>query len=137
MLFRSAPEPDALREAAYFVERLTEDHMPLAGLVINRANPAPPGGLDADAAMAAASRLRSGEVSSGSAELTAGLLRLHADQVRIVEREAQLRQRFASAHPGVATAVVPALASDVHDLRGLRRVGDLLAGEAGAQTPAS
>jgi len=27
----------------------------------------------------------------------------------------------------VPTAVVPALASDVHDLRGLRRVGELLA----------
>ena len=35
----AAPEPDALREAAYFVERLTEDEMPLAGLVVNRASP--------------------------------------------------------------------------------------------------
>ena len=29
----AAPEPDALREAAYFVDRLTDDDMPLAGLV--------------------------------------------------------------------------------------------------------
>ena len=36
----AAPEPDALREAAYFVERLSEDDMPLAGLVVNRASPA-------------------------------------------------------------------------------------------------
>ena len=35
----AAPEPDALREAAYFVERLREDRMPLAGLVVNRADP--------------------------------------------------------------------------------------------------
>ncbi|HEU4338373.1 MAG TPA: ArsA-related P-loop ATPase, partial [Nocardioides sp.] len=28
----AAPEPDALREAAYFVDRLTDDDMPLAGL---------------------------------------------------------------------------------------------------------
>ena len=35
----AAPEPDALREAAYFVERLGEDDMPLAGLVLNRASP--------------------------------------------------------------------------------------------------
>ena len=34
----AAPEPDALREAAYFVERLGEDDMPLAGLVVNRAS---------------------------------------------------------------------------------------------------
>ena len=54
----AAPEPDALREAAYFVERLSEDRMPLAGLVVNRASPAPVGDLSADEAMAAAARLR-------------------------------------------------------------------------------
>ena len=32
----ATPEADALREAAYFVERLGEDRMPLAGLVLNR-----------------------------------------------------------------------------------------------------
>jgi len=46
---------------------------------------------------------------------------------RLVEREARLRERFAAAHPHVPTAVVPALAGDVHDLTGLRRVGELLA----------
>ena len=52
----AAPEPDALREAAYFVERLEED-MPLAGLVVNRANRVPTGGLSRDQALAAAERL--------------------------------------------------------------------------------
>ena len=75
--------------------------------------------------MAAAQRLRHNDPDS----LTAGLLRLHADRVRIVEREARLRRRFEAAHPQVPTAVVPALASDVHDLDGLRQVGALLAGE--------
>lgn len=121
----AAPEPDALREAAYFVERLSEDRMPLAGLVVNRASPVPAGTLSADEAMAAAERLRKRAPES----LTAGLLRLHADQTRMVEREARLRERFATAHPQVATAVVPALAGDVHDLDGLRRIGDLLAGQ--------
>ena len=55
-----------------------------------------------------------------SSSLTAGLLRLHADRVRIIEREQHLRERFAAAHPKVPTAVVPAMASDVHDLDGLR-----------------
>ncbi|MDT0308477.1 ArsA-related P-loop ATPase [Streptomyces sp. DSM 44917] len=32
----AAPERDALREAAYFVDRLAADRMPLAGLVLNR-----------------------------------------------------------------------------------------------------
>lgn len=121
----AAPEPDALREAAYFVERLSEDRMPLAGLVVNRASPAPKEALSAEEAMAAATRLRREEPDS----LTAGLLRLHADRVRMVEREARLRERFAAAHPQVPTAVVPALAGDVHDLDGLRRVGELLAGD--------
>jgi anion-transporting ArsA/GET3 family ATPase len=121
----AAPEPDALREAAYFVERLSEDRMPLAGLIVNRASPAPVGDLSADEAMTAAVRLRKRDPGS----LTAGLLRLHADRSRLVEREALLRDRFATAHPQVATAVVPALAGDVHDLEGLRRVGALLGGE--------
>jgi anion-transporting ArsA/GET3 family ATPase len=121
----AAPEPDALREAAYFVERLSEDDMPLAGLVVNRASPEPQGEVSADEAMAAAERLRRDDPRS----LTAGLLRLHADRVRMVEREARLRSRFQVAHPQVPTAVVPALAGDVHDLEGLRQVGALLAGE--------
>src|SRR5579875_3000977 len=32
----ASPEPDALREASYFVERLSTEHMPLAGLIVNR-----------------------------------------------------------------------------------------------------
>jgi anion-transporting ArsA/GET3 family ATPase len=121
----AAPEPDALREAAYFVERLSEDDMPLAGLVVNRASPPPQGEVSAEEAMTAAERLRRQEADS----LTAGLLRLHADRVRMVEHQARLRRRFEAAHPEVPTVVVPALAGDVHDLEGLRQVGALLAGE--------
>ena len=125
----AAPEADALREAAYFVERLNEDRMPLAGLVVNRASPAGQGSLSADEAMAASARLQR-DAPSPTAPLTAGLLRLHADRERMVERESVLRQRFAAAHPSVETAVVPALAGDVHDLDGLRVIGELLAGQA-------
>ncbi len=120
----AAPEPDALREAAYFVERLSEDRMPLAGMIVNRASPSPIGTLSADEAMTACARLEQG----GTGSVAAGLLRLHADRSRLVERETELRNRFAAAHPRVPTTVVPALAGDVHDLDGLRQVGDLLAG---------
>jgi len=58
--------------------------------------------------------------------MAAGLLRLHADRKLIVERETRLRSRFATAHPHVRTVVLPALPSDVHDLDGLRQIGDLL-----------
>jgi anion-transporting ArsA/GET3 family ATPase len=118
----AAPEPDALREAAYFVERLNEERMPLAGLVVNRATHAPGGRLSAERALAAAERLE----EDGAQGPTAGLLRLHADRSRIVARESRLRARFTTAHPDVPTAVVPALSTDVHDLDGLRVVGDLL-----------
>ena len=44
-------------------------------------------------------------------------------------RESRLRARFATAHPDVPTTVVPALSTDVHDLDGLRRIGELLAAQ--------
>jgi anion-transporting ArsA/GET3 family ATPase len=119
----AAPEPDALREAAYFVDRLTDDDMPLAGLVINRVSPAARTSLSAEEAITAADRLREGDTAS----LTSGLLLLHADRVRIIEREHHLCERFAASHPQVPTAVVPALAGDVHDLDGLRAIGESLA----------
>jgi anion-transporting ArsA/GET3 family ATPase len=119
----AAPEPDALREAAYFVDRLTDDDMPLAGLVVNRVSPSARTELSAEESIAAADRLRAGD----SASLAAGLLQLHADRVRIIERERHLRDRFVAAHPQVPTAVVPAMPADIHDLEGLRRIGDALA----------
>jgi anion-transporting ArsA/GET3 family ATPase len=126
----AAPEPDALREAAYFVERLSGDGMPLAGLVVNRAATAHSSRLSAEEAAAAAGRL-----AKDPGSLAAGLLRLYADRSRLVEREAGLRARFAAAHPEVPTAVVPALAGDVHDLVDLRRVGVLLGGQDGDTVP--
>ncbi len=121
----AAPEPDALREAAYFVERLAGEGMPLAGLVVNRASRVAVTGLSADQAVAAAERL---DTADGSSGVTASLLRLHSDRTRIMARESRLRTRFAAAHPHVPTAVLPALSTDVHDLDGLRLVGELLAG---------
>ena len=122
----AAPEPDALREAAYFVERLRAERMPLAGLVVNRASSKPDGDLTAHAAMTGVEHLRTSGEDHG---LTAGLLRLHADRLTVVEREKRLTRRFGTSHPDVPTAVLPALSTDVHDLDGLRRIGDLLAAQ--------
>jgi anion-transporting ArsA/GET3 family ATPase len=120
----AAPEPDALREAAYFVERLSAERMPLAGLVVNRASVDAGVELSAAAAMSGYERLR--DSSDDPSRMAAGLLRLHADRKLIVEREARLRGRFATAHPNVKTVVLPALPTDVHDLDGLHRIGTLL-----------
>jgi anion-transporting ArsA/GET3 family ATPase len=119
----AAPEPDALREASYFVERLNTESMPLAGLVVNRTHPVL-ATLSGPHALAAADRLE----KKGDSPLAAAILRLHADRVAMAERERRLIARFTKAHPGVSVVNVPALPSDVHDLHGLREIGDRLSG---------
>lgn len=190
----SAPEPDALREAAYFVERLAAERMPLAGLVLNRVHGSGADQLSAERASAAAENLEAGGIvdqesgkaglrdstdndpdaegdcdddsatrretgahghghgqavqadgvaDSGDAghtestegadvdadvdEITAGLLRLHAERMQVIAREQRTRDRFTSLHPEVAVAEVAALPGDVHDLAGLRAIGERLA----------
>jgi anion-transporting ArsA/GET3 family ATPase len=60
-------------------------------------------------------------------QLTAGLLRLHADRMHVMAREQRTRDRFTALHPEVPVIAVPALPGDVHDLVGLRAVGERLA----------
>ncbi|MET7692672.1 ArsA family ATPase [Streptomyces sp. NPDC005483] len=202
----AAPERDALREAAYFVERLAAERMPLAGLVLNRVHGSGAERLSAERALAAAENLevtenleaaenlgtvenpeaaenleeprivdqeggkaglRNSPDTYGSSEspateapasdegspadsenpssehtgeersahpadrsvdqLTAGLLRLHADRMQLLSREQRTRDRFTALHPEVAVAEVAALPGDVHDLAGLRNIGNRLA----------
>ncbi|SMF70963.1 ArsA family ATPase [Streptomyces sp. Amel2xC10] len=195
----AAPERDALREAAYFVERLAAERMPLAGLVLNRVHGSGAAQLSAERALAAAENLedarivdqdggkaglrnspdtygssgsddassapdtptapdaptaatasgaptaspaataspasrpadrsgtRPGSPDPGTDQLTAGLLRLHAERMHLLSRERRTRDRFASLHPEVAVTEVGALPGDVHDLAGLRDIGDRLA----------
>ncbi|MEV5339231.1 ArsA family ATPase [Streptomyces sp. NPDC052676] len=168
----AAPERDALREAAYFVERLAAEDMPLAGLVLNRVHGSGAGRLSAERALAAAENLEESRIvdqgggkaglrnspdtygssapddgspaapdpedperapQEGSDEqqsvdrLTARLLRLHAERMQLIAREQRTRDRFTALHPEVAVAEVAALPGDVHDLAGLRAIGDRLA----------
>jgi anion-transporting ArsA/GET3 family ATPase len=206
----AAPERDALREAAYFVERLAAEDMPLAGLVLNRVHGSGAVRLSAERALAAAENLEeirivdqdggkadfrnspdrygtsdspghdlpasdapgdgsptaaratgsSGTTKAGTAadtasgtdagtddtdtfaeadagaeagaeasvdQLAAGLLRLHADRMQVLSREQRTRDRFTALHPEVAVTEVAALPGDVHDLAGLRDIGDRLA----------
>ncbi|MFC8263094.1 ArsA family ATPase [Streptomyces sp. NPDC057291] len=175
----ATPERDALREAAYFVERLAAEEMPLAGLVLNRVHGSDAARLSAERALAAAENLddigivdqtagKAGlrdpagstftspedpesppspahsahteaperapesepepEAEAVSVEqLTAGLLRLHAERMQVAAREQRTRDRFTALHPEVAVTEVAALPGDVHDLAGLRAIGDRLA----------
>ncbi|MFD7662918.1 ArsA-related P-loop ATPase [Streptomyces sp. NPDC059788] len=192
----AAPERDALREAAYFVERLAAEQMPLAGLVLNRVHGSGAAQLSAERALAAAEALadrdraaseddgapdRAPDRSAGgshparapeppadrsenlggngivdladgkadsrtadghspaaadprttadppsAARLAAGLLRLHAERMQVLARERRTRDRFTALHPEVPVAQIAALPGDVHDLAGLRAIGDRLA----------
>ena len=122
----AAPEPDALREASYFVERLGRDDMPLAGLVVNRTHHAVPG-LTARRAEAAADALA--EKADPQLALAEAALRVHVETALTAEQDARMARRFAAAHPDVATVPVAALPVDVHDLDGLRSISALLAGQ--------
>jgi anion-transporting ArsA/GET3 family ATPase len=122
----AAPEPDALREASYFVERLERDGMPLAGLIINRVHRSPAARLSAARSLAAAETLQ-GLDESDSTVLGIAALRLHAERMRQAESERRLARRFTAAHPLVPVAQVPAQPDDVHDLNGLRVIGSAFA----------
>src|ERR1700758_559423 len=81
----AAPEPDALREASYFVERLDAERMPLAGLILNRVHTSTAERLSAARSLAAAETLEmrdrpNGETVAGPQRyaLAAAALRMHA-----------------------------------------------------------
>jgi anion-transporting ArsA/GET3 family ATPase len=117
----AAPEPDALREAAYFVDRLATEEMPLAGLILNRTHP-----VLADIPAARARDLADVLDKAGGGRLASAVLRLHADRVDRCEREQRLLSRFTNAHPDVPVQQVPAVAGDITDLAGLREIGERL-----------
>jgi len=134
----ATPEPDALREASYFVERLDEERMPLAGLILNRVHSLVESGagiipLSAARSLAAAETLEAIQnggaptAASASYPVTAAALRLHAERMNLGERERRVAGSFMSTHPAVPVIEVPALPEDVHDLTGLRRVGEAFA----------
>jgi anion-transporting ArsA/GET3 family ATPase len=116
----AAPEPDALREASYFVERLAEERMPLAGLILNRVQRPPAAQLSAARSVAAAEMLEAGATPY---PLAVAALRLHADRMQEAAAQRRVSEHFTAAHPLVPVAEVLAQPDDIHDLDGLRRIG--------------
>ena len=119
----AAPERDAVREAAYFAERLVTDRMPLAGLVLNRMHRSELATLSAEHSEKAADRL----AAAGDQQVTVDALRIHAALMRQTEREVRVAATFTDAFPAVPAAAVAAQPADVHDVDGLRTIGALLA----------
>ena len=116
----ATPQRDALREAAYFVDRLTEEQMPLSGLVVNRVHTSTLQ-VSAERALALAEDLPEHSRIEGEA------LRRHADLMHVIDAEEQLLTRFATSRPTVPRTRVETLPTDVTDLDALRQVGALLA----------
>lgn len=111
----AAAEPDALREAAFFVDRLSEESMPLAGLILNRTHP----NLTSISESSARAALESVDD-----ELTRGVLEIHAARAATGKRELHLLQRFTAAHPAVPVVGVPSLPFEVADTVALRAVAE-------------
>jgi anion-transporting ArsA/GET3 family ATPase len=116
----ATPHRDALREAEYFVDRLTEEGMPLSGMVINRVHTRALA-ISPERALSLAE-----DLAGTSAVLEVEALRRHANLVRVIEAEMRMMERFAAARPAVAQTQVQSLPTDVTDLAALRRVGSLL-----------
>jgi anion-transporting ArsA/GET3 family ATPase len=121
-LIVAAPERDAVREAAYFAERLVAERMPLAGLVMNRVHRTEVSSLSADQSEAAADALE----ASGDQPVTADALRIHAGLLRQIEQEVRVAGTFSEEFPAVPTVSVTAQPADVHDVDGLRMIGTAL-----------
>jgi anion-transporting ArsA/GET3 family ATPase len=119
----SAAEPDALREAAFFVDRLSEERMPLAGLVLNRTHPLLCS-LPVERAIDGAKTFENGSDASDGNDLTQAILEIHADRASTSKREIRLLSRFTGANPHVAIVGVPSLPFDVSDLEALRAIAD-------------
>jgi anion-transporting ArsA/GET3 family ATPase len=122
----ASPEPDSLREASFFVERLSDEQMPLAGVVVNRVRRAA-SALSAAEALAGATRLAG--VDGREADVAAAALRVHAEAAEAAGTDRRMVRRFVAAHPTVRVVEVPALPADVHDVHGLRAMGGWLAGQ--------
>ncbi|MFE0748865.1 ArsA family ATPase [Gordonia sp. NPDC058843] len=115
----AAAEADALREAAFFVDRLSEESMPLAGLILNRTHPNLTS-IHEEAALVA--------LESVTDDLARGVLRIHADRAATGKRELHLLQRFTASHPRVPIVGVPALPFEVADVTALRAVAEQITG---------
>jgi anion-transporting ArsA/GET3 family ATPase len=116
----ATPQHDALREAEYFVDRLSEEGMPLSGMVLNRVHTSALA-ISPERALSLAE-----DLAGTSAVLEVEALRRHAALMRTIETETRMMERFAAARPAVAQTQVQSLPTDVTDLSTLRRVGILL-----------
>ncbi len=119
----TSPQPPPLREARYFLERLREEGLHSAGLVVNRLLPLIEEGPDAAALRRAAADLDGGDEGDRGA---AGALRVLADTRNLGARQRRDVRAAVYGHLVDNIVEVPLLRTDVHDLEGLEEIASKL-----------
>jgi anion-transporting ArsA/GET3 family ATPase len=125
----TSPEPPPLREAKFFLERLEQEGLHSAGVVVNRIRPVVP----RDPSDAALTRAADAQPGDPEGRAVAGTLQLLADVRNLAGRQ---RRDVAAALFGVdvhALVEVPLLGRDIHDLEGLDRIAATLTGKRPAE----
>jgi len=115
----TSPSRLALDQALYFHGRLRESGMPFVTFVANRVHGEPAGGVGRRAAG------RQGE------DLVRALQEVYRDQQRLARHDARALLRL-EADTREPLLRVPELEADVHDLRGLLEVGEVMVGQESA-----
>lgn len=121
----TSASPPAIKEVLYFAERLEEASMPRGAFVVNRFHVPPPraqeGLTEADAAAGiAASSLALEE------DAPARLVQAHADAVKLAALDAHHLRVLDGAARKTPIIRVPELDTDVHDIKLLALLGDVL-----------
>jgi anion-transporting ArsA/GET3 family ATPase len=118
----TSPEPPPLREAKFFLERLEQEGLHSAGVVVNRIRPVVP----RDPSDAALARAADEQPTDPEGRAVAGTLQLLSDVRNLAGRQ---RRDVVAALYGVdvrALVEVPLLGRDVHDLAGLEEIAATL-----------
>jgi anion-transporting ArsA/GET3 family ATPase len=118
----TSPEPPPLREARFFLERLEQEGLNAAGLVVNRIRPEVP----RDPSDAALTRAAAAQPDDDEGRAVAGALTLLGDVRGLAARQ---RRDVEAARYGLKVdpiVHVPLLGDDVHDLDGLATIADTL-----------
>lgn len=124
----TSPEPLPLADARFLLERLEQEGLATAGVVVNRLRPEVLGAPEESTLVSASRALALGDAADRAVGASLALL---ADVRRIAERE---RRDVAAALHGLTPGTVvtiPLLGGDVHDLDGLTDVGRRLTGAPG------
>lgn len=123
----TSPSPPAIKEALYFAERLEEANMPRGALVVNRFHLPPKAPAHGgDVTMPDAARAIAEHKLTLEDDAAERLVQAYGDQVRLAALDATNIRALATATRGTTVVRVAELETDVHDLKLLGHLSDVL-----------